>query len=346
MKVEYQDNKELPPGNGILIFSDDLFPDGPWSISIQRSSDQKFLTGKSAGQWVGETTQIPASAASLDGKQLKMELAPAVVDSLDQKDQYKVILKGEDNVAHPGRLKIGAIAHSMGASLDNTARIAEKPTAPTPPPPPPLEKPAPAEKAKVETPLEMASASPASPDKRRRWVLPLLALLALFCLAWWYFDPRGQQAKSPEKSTPPAPVASQRPAATPQNTGALPDAERAVREFFAGSNLTPVNALALARSLPNKTPAERDAIYRLYYYAATSENPDGFLEYGQCLDPSTPAWGTIEKNGVEAWQVYQKARAKDGNAAEAALEKLRKWLEEQATAGNSKAVEWLGSIKK
>lgn len=359
MKIQYQDNRNLPAGNGFLIFSEDLLPDGPWSLAIQRSSDQKYLAGKSAGQWVGETIRIPFENAEAAEGKLKFALGPAIVDSLDQKDQYRIDLKGADGISHPGRLKIGAIAHSMGNSLDNTAKLAEKPAPPQPEP-----KPAPApesrqEPAKPDSPEPITMQEAPANDARRRWVLPLLALLALICLAWWWFDTRNKdQEVATATKTQEAPFSANQQESQPKpaqpavigkttpKTGALPDAERAVREFFAGSNLTPVNALSLARSLPHNTPAEQDAIYRLYYYAASSENPAGYMEYANCLDPASGPWGTIEKNAVEAWQYYKKAEAAHDDGAAAALEKLHNWLEAQAKAGDAKAKAWLGSISK
>lgn len=359
MKIEYRDNRKLPPGNGFLVFSEELPPDGPWTLSIQRSSDQKYLSGKSSGQWLGETIRIPFQNADFANGSLKLAIGPAIVDSLDQKDQYRLDLRGADNIEHRGRLKISAIAHSMGNSLDNTAKMAEKPAPPPPPAPePPSARPVPAAAPAPEEPLHMPSEQASTQGSARRLALPLLALLALLCLAWWYFDkrPAKQEATAPAASEESAAAGSAsegmevigRKAPEPQasKTGALPDAERAVREFFAGSNLAPVNALALARSLPHNTPAEQDAIYRLYYYAVTSENPAGYMEYARCLDPSAPQWGTIEKNGAEAWQYYEKAAAGKDAAATSALENLHKWLEEQAQAGDAMARAWLGSISK
>lgn len=132
MKVEYKDNSSLGPGNGILTFTDAVIPESPWSIAIQRASDQYFLTGKKGKQWVGEIIYIPLKGmATMDGA-LELMVGPRVVDSLDQREQYRIMLKGADEEPLKGRLRVETITYSPSGSLGNMALAPDAPDEPEP----------------------------------------------------------------------------------------------------------------------------------------------------------------------------------------------------------------------
>ncbi|MBO4369415.1 MAG: hypothetical protein J5803_04885, partial [Desulfovibrio sp.] len=63
------------------------------------------------------------------------------------------------------------------------------------------------------------------------------------------------------------------------------------------------------------------------------------------FDPSKPAFGSIEKNALEAWRLYEKAKA--GNPeAEQRQHELRTWLTKAAQNGDKKAIEALRQLPK
>lgn len=117
------------------------------------------------------------------------------------------------------------------------------------------------------------------------------------------------------------------------------DTPARVAEFFAGQR-DPARAMELASELPADTDEQKDSIFRLYYYAAESGNPEAAMKYAECVDPATPAWGSITKNGAEAYHYY--GQAPNGQEAQA---RVRSWIEEYARRGNASAREWLREIQ-
>lgn len=124
-----------------------------------------------------------------------------------------------------------------------------------------------------------------------------------------------------------------------EHKAARANARGRVAAFFAGQR-TPEGAMSLAKDLDADTPEQKDAIFRLYYYAAGQDNPEGALRYAECVDPSRPAWGTVQKDGVEAWTNYGKSP--EGEQARAAL---KEWTQKAAAGGDAKAAEWLGHME-
>lgn len=361
MKVEYRDDPQKGAGYGEFVFSEAMMPDGPWEISIQRGTDHSFLTGKKRDQWVGEAIFIPLEGKAAEDGSLSLRIGPEIVNSLNQMEQYQTKLKGASGSPLAGRLRIGAISYSPSESLDNTAKIAdagkekpeEKPKAAPAASPRDAdvdailasldEKPA-AEGKKAGAPegkagpdnLEMPAA--AKPQKKL-WRYLLLALLAIACIVWFLVAPpdllkRGSGPESGGEGQKTAQPSAQQ------------SAEERVGGFFAGSRVSPEAALELSRQLPKNTPADQDAVYRLYYYAAANDVPAAYIDYAACVDPSRPQWGTIEKDAPLAWQMYEKAKKGDKAAAEAAQKHLLDWLEKEAKAGNARARDWLSAMGK
>ena len=117
------------------------------------------------------------------------------------------------------------------------------------------------------------------------------------------------------------------------------DARGRVASFFAGER-NPEAAMKLAGELDADTPEQQDAIFRLYYYAAGEDNAQAAQRYAECVDPSRPAWGSISKDGAEAWYYYGKSP--DGEKARASL---KAWTEKAAAEGNAEAAAWLKDMK-
>ena len=117
------------------------------------------------------------------------------------------------------------------------------------------------------------------------------------------------------------------------------DARGRVASFFVGER-NPEAAMKLAGELDADTPEQQDAIFRLYYYAAGEDNAQAAQRYAECVDPSRPAWGSISKDGAEAWYYYGKSP--DGEKARASL---KAWTEKAAAEGNAEAAAWLKDMK-
>ena len=117
------------------------------------------------------------------------------------------------------------------------------------------------------------------------------------------------------------------------------DAKGRVAAFFAGER-DPEAAMRLAADLDTETSEQQDAVFRLYYYAAEQDHPQGAVRYAECLDPSRPAWGTVKKDGAEAWYYYGKSPE-----GENARRELKAWAEQAAQNGDAAAAGWLKEME-
>ena len=63
------------------------------------------------------------------------------------------------------------------------------------------------------------------------------------------------------------------------------------------------------------------------------------MPFAKILDPTLPAWGSIEKDPVEAWNYYGKAQDAQAQAA------LKAWAEKAAQGGDAQARSALQAFK-
>lgn len=207
----------------------------------------------------------------------------------------------------------------------------------------------------------------ARPDEKKKGgggllflVIGLLLLLALGGAAAWYFlnqkkpatpppeAPPVEQPAPPQPEPPPPPPPEepkpQPPQPEPPPAPAPPpalSADERVKAFFSGPDRSPAGATQLARELPKESPADQDAVYRLWSYAADKGEPGALMDYAACLDPAKPQWGSIGKDALAAWENYEKAKTGNPAAAEEAQQNLKVWLEREAASGNEEARDWL-----
>lgn len=335
MKIEYKEDTR--PGYGKLIFSEAIIPEEPWKISIQRGSDKQFLSPEAKNPWVGASFFIELAGAGQADGSLALEVGPDIVDRLDQQEVYRLGLKGADGEPQKAQLRVASINYTPGGSLDNTADISIETREPEPvakPEPRPEPKPEP-KTGPIPEKLEFEGAKPAAKSGRSLWRWALLGVLLLACLAWYWLDQRKKEEPAAE-----TPQVAEQPKAAPQQEQSV---EEQVRQFFGGGRMSPGQAMELARKLRSAAPDEQDAIYRLYYFAAQNGEPSALFAYASCLDPSKPAWGTIEKSAPEAWNYYKKSP--DQEKAAAAMTQMREWLEEKSRAGDAQAAAWLKEIE-
>ena len=119
------------------------------------------------------------------------------------------------------------------------------------------------------------------------------------------------------------------------------DARGRARAFFASADRTPKGAVALAQELDVNSDEQKDAVFRLFYYAANEDYAPAFTQYASCLDPTSPQWGTITKDGATAYEFYKKANTPEGNSA---ADKVLEWVKQNAQT-DAKAREWLRQMQ-
>lgn len=360
MNLSYRDNKALGPGNGILEFSEGLPPPGPWSISILRASDQKYATAQKGNPWVGETFFVPLEGHATDNGTLELFIGPDIVDTLDQQEQYKVTVKGEDGETASARLKLGTITRSRGHALGNMAQNtppATEKTLNSAIQPAPVAEPEVTPLPELPTPQPQASKESAATGKKTAARILLLALLVALCGAWFIFDYLHKNNEEAAATTQQATSGAEAAASTPPKMSAegsssqqrtSQSAEEQVRQFFVnaqGGKASPASAAALAARLPKNDKSDQDAVYRLYYFAAENGEPAALMEYAACLDPAKPQWGSIDKDAPLALEVYKKAATANMAGAAEAQQALLAWLQSEAQNGNSKAIKWLEQLK-
>ncbi|MCR4666327.1 MAG: hypothetical protein K5657_03425 [Desulfovibrio sp.] len=118
-----------------------------------------------------------------------------------------------------------------------------------------------------------------------------------------------------------------------------------IKAFFAGNDRNGKKAAELAARLTPANGAEEDALFRLYYFAEQHGETSLLLPFAKTFDPSTPQWGSIEKNPVEALRLYEKSKAVTPEGAEGEAS-MRAWLIKAAEQGDRKAQEWLRLLPK
>lgn len=209
-----------------------------------------------------------------------------------------------------------------------------------------------------ETKTETGAEAPETQGAKKGSKAPLIAaaIVILFALgggAYWFMNRQAGPAietSVKNEDTGKAKEAAKQKAAeeaarqaredgAAREKAARADARGRVRAFFAGQRNVE-GALKLAKELDANTPEQQDAIFRLYYYAAGEDSPEGSLEYAKCLDPALPAWGTIKKDGAEAYYYYGKSQA-----GKQAQESLMNWMRNAAASGNEQAKAWLGKLE-
>lgn len=188
-------------------------------------------------------------------------------------------------------------------------------------------------------------------SRERLWVLVIAGIIGLVVivvagyLVWKSFQvekaiPKGAQKSElprmanlpPKKETIPPPPP---PSYTP-DAPVLEQARKALRE-----GISPEEALALARSLPD-SPERADAAFLLLEYAADSGNAEAALAVARYYDPADkePS-GTIRKNPQTAYNWYREALTGGQEKAKNNLAQLRSWVEAEADEGSHEARELL-----
>lgn len=147
---------EYRPGrkSGTIILGDLAAASSPWSIAIQRESDQKFYTGTDYRHWLPEENFALMKTRALPDGGIAITLAPDLVASLNPRDSYVVWLRAGDGAREQAPL--------VRAGEKSGAQPADQP---------------------------LAAANPSNRILRRA----IIILLVFACLLWFWLDSRGPE---------------------------------------------------------------------------------------------------------------------------------------------------------
>ncbi|MDR1490795.1 MAG: hypothetical protein LBS65_10020 [Desulfovibrio sp.] len=368
MKTQFKNDERRGRGYAGFYCTELSDPAAPYSFSLCRASDMTFL-GLSG--WQSAEEKHKPDSQERDDTGVVLHVGPAIVDCLDENENYRLTLYADGLAAQKTSFSITSVYRSLSAAsgaLQLNAPRDEPKAAPEPEPAP-------------EETLEPAAETVlAKPNK----ILPLaVGFLILALLAaggvWWYMRqnidaaaPVAEQKSEPEKVAEPDKAPGQTAAEAGKGTaeevkteavkqgGAqeIPqEAPRATSEpvlsarektrFYLGGTPDAKGAMELSRTLlasPEGKEADTlDAVYRLFYFASRQGDVEALLSLAAIVDPVAPAWGSIPKNGSEAWSYYAKVAGERPETVRA-LEALKKWLEDEAAKGNAQALRWIEEI--
>ena len=334
MKAAFENNTERGRGYARLRLSEVAHPSsGGWRFSLCRGSDMTYL-GRSG--WQNSEDFTEPETYSADGDDLILHIGPDVVNRLDPNENYRITLQGDGQPPQAATFAITTLNRSLMDTRGHiSAETAKQPVAPAPPPSPAPElEPAPDDAA---TPLPPPV--PEAPKKNRLPVIfaVLLVLALLAGGAYWFINNKnggtGGPSTTENGTTPVTPIDPPLPS---------PSTHQQVTDYL-NNTPTPQGAVELADKLTKTSAKDQDAVFRLWYYAVGKGDAAACLHLGRVVDPSLPPWGSILKNGAEAWSLYEKARQQQPDAANA-MHALKQWLEKEAQQGNRDAEGWIRKI--
>lgn len=349
MKARYKNDGDRGRGFACFECAEVLEPSAQYLFSLCKASDNTFL-GKSS--WQSAEEKHSPDEWRQDGGKALLYVGPSIVDRLAENENYQLVLYTENLLPQKANFSIAEVNRSprtdqgfvqgVGPATPQTQQIE---------PPAPSESDASAPERLTESDI---AASPSAPPNK----LPIIFVLILLIGGgvWWFTrqksenPPVAEQNAEPDQAARPFeqeknPEETKTPeSATPP---ALPPREQ-VRQYLRGAP-TAQGAMDLYRILtasPDSAAGDtRDSVYRLLYFAAQQGDAAAVFGLAQCVDPAKPVWGSIPKNGREAWAGYARVAAKEPDAAKA-MHTLKKWLEDEAARGNAHALQWVDEIAK
>ena len=379
MKAAFENNMERGRGYALLRLSEVANPSsGGWRFSLCRGSDMTYL-GRSG--WQNSEDFIEPETYTADGDELILHIGPDVVNRLDTNENYRIALQSDSEPSQKATFAITTLNRTlMDAQGHISAETAKKTVAPAPPPrPAPEPEPAPEENAPI-VPPPLAEIPKKNQLPIILAALLVLLLLVGGGTYWFLSKQRGapeteppapvtqeekqEEKPEPAKAEPPEPVQQEEkqdaktepaqaappepatPEEKPEPAKAAPPVVRSTREQanqYLRGNPTGQGARELAATLQQSSAEDQDAVFRLWYFAADAGDPAACLSLARAVDPALPAWGSIRKNGAEAWNLYAKALPQHPEAADA-QRTLKQWLEQEAAKGNREATGWIRKI--
>ncbi|MDR1658997.1 MAG: hypothetical protein LBR94_01480, partial [Desulfovibrio sp.] len=333
MKVQFANDTQRGRGYACFVCTDVIEPSAKFSFSLCRASDLTFL-GKSGWQ-SAEEKHIPDDRAQ-ENNAAVLYIGPAVVDSLDENENYRLALFADGLSAQKAAFSIVTVNRSFREGQGLVQGVApsappaeeEQPRTPDGPEQQPVEA--------REEPVVMSP--PLAPSNRFPAVLAVtLALLLLLGGGlWWHARQKAKTPPSGRDSVQQAAEAAKTPEDAPEQvpkdalkaeptlpetqardgthqphaaeTKPAPGVREQVRQFLRDEQASAQGAMALYHALSRTPdgagPETQDSVYRLLYFASRKGDADATLALARCVDPARPVFGTIPKDAREAWVHY------------------------------------------
>jgi hypothetical protein len=366
MKASYLNDTQKGPGRGFLSVTEagDLaFPEDI-RFGIKRASDRSCL-GK--GGWQSAEIFLQPLGAFSAGEGITLAVGPDVVDNLDPRETYRLMLLQADGSSAVCSLQVREVAYSVLRDEGGTGAVPGREQEPeeSKAEPPPAEEeqsatpePAPAGPESLPAPdaapeaANLRPLAPPAPGTRKKPKGLLLAGLLLLVLAGggiaaWKILSDGQpdpETAPPQAEAQPGAVkepGADAPSLADKKTEEKPPAETRspltrAREHLAGS-ADPAEGIRIAKELRD-AEGGADAAFLLAEDAAGKGDAEAMLLTGNFYDPANSApSGSIVKDAEQALYWYQQASRAGLAEAKANLAALRTWLEAEAAKGSADA---------
>ena len=312
VKASYANDTAKGPGHGFLLIGEAgaLAASEGIRLCIKRASDRNCL---GLGGWQPAEVFLEPDAFFQEGDTFRMGVGPGVVDNLDAQETYRLTLQGVDGAQGSATLQVAEVVYSPLLGGQGVSSIAA-PAAKTPPPPRPAPAPAP-----EPAPMPEILPEPAPVKKETHssggGKLPIILALVLLLLGGGGFAAwklMGNKEAAPE---PPMVQARKHLSGT---ADAMTGLDMAIR-FRAQEG-------------------GADAAFLLAEDAAQKGNAAAMALTGDFYSPADagPA-GSIQKDALEAFMWYSKAKAAGSAEAAVRLDALRAWAEAEAVKGSAQA---------
>lgn len=315
MKITYQNDRQ--PGYGQFNLSQTSYDAGEISFMLERASDRKCLS--LAGWQEADIALKPDSYHWLDDD-LYIKVGPKVVDNLDMQEAYRFTLLTAGGGRHSAVLKVPGIVYSPlsgGQGITPQKTEQPEPEADLPAKAPVIAEPIPVEQdaeEEVKPPPAMNLGMPEMTKGNKRNLKILAGSLALFVtILLAVIISVYNSYKSPQAETPPLQQAYQ---------------------HLNLENTTAQSSLELALKLAKDQSDEaKDAAFLLFEDAAEKGSVQAMMQMAGYYDPLDEAPnGSIIKEAEQALKWYEAALKGGDKTAEAKIQALKTWMEENATS--------------
>jgi hypothetical protein len=351
MKVLCHNDRQRGRGYLRLVCTDGAGRAPEYSFSICRASDQTFL-GRSG--WQNTEEKLRPEAGGAEGEAAVLHVGPDISDQLDENENYRLTLFADGFAPQRGTFSVAGINRSLRKSQNTVQGVM----------PPPLPASPEAETSRqADVQEECVRKEPvrplphAAPGKTSKWIAAVIALLLILSggVFWRHTRPLPLTPEPAENSgvraeqAPASPRADEPTPAQSGEAGPALTAREQIRQFVNDPQASAQGAMDLYRILSRAPDADKeenqDSVYRLLYFASQKGDAEATYTLARHADPAMPPFGSIPKDGHEAWRLYAAVSGQKPEAV-AGMQTLKAWLENEADKGNIFAARWLEAIAK